>query len=106
VLYWREIENYYRSIQDLTKVLELDPTWSLAYLNRGLAHKLRNEPEKAISDFRRYLEEGTEQFWIDAAQRQLAELGASSSSDQASGLYVGSPTPDDSDLSGSEGGSS
>jgi lipoprotein NlpI len=75
VLYWREIENFYRAIQDLTKVLELDPTWSLAHLNRGLAYKLRSEPEKAIADFEKYLNLGADPFWLDVARRQLAELG-------------------------------
>jgi tetratricopeptide (TPR) repeat protein len=74
VLYWREIGNHQRSIQDLTRVLELDPSWTEAYFNRGLAHKLRNEVDKATADFQRYLAEGTDDFWLEAARRQLAEL--------------------------------
>jgi len=74
VLYWRELGNHYRSIQDLTRVLELDPSWAQAYFNRGLAHKLRNEVDKATADFERYLAEGTDDFWLEAARRQLAEL--------------------------------
>jgi tetratricopeptide (TPR) repeat protein len=74
VLYWREIGNHYRAIQDLTRVLELDPNWSMAYFNRGLAYKLRDEPTKAIADFERYLEEGTDEFWLESARRQLTEL--------------------------------
>jgi tetratricopeptide (TPR) repeat protein len=74
VLYWREIGNYYRAVQDLTRVLDLAPTWAEAYFNRGLAHRLRNESEKAIADLQRYLEEGTDEFWRASAERQLAEL--------------------------------
>jgi tetratricopeptide (TPR) repeat protein len=74
VLYWREIGNYYRAIQDLTRVLELDSTWAEAYFNRGLAHKMRHEPEKAIADFEQYLAEGTDEYWLESAQRQIAEL--------------------------------
>jgi tetratricopeptide (TPR) repeat protein len=74
VLYWREIGNYYRAIQDLTRVLELTPDWAEAYFNRGLAYKLRNEREKAIADFERYLLEGKDEYWLDSARRQLAEI--------------------------------
>jgi len=74
VLYWREIGNYHRAVQDLDRVLDLEPTWAAAYLNRGLAHKLREEPEQAIADLERYLAEGREEFWLEAARRQLAEL--------------------------------
>ena len=74
VLYWREIGNHYRAIQDLTRVLELDPDWAVAYFNRGMAHKLRNEPDKALADFERYLATGEDGFWLDAAQRQIAEI--------------------------------
>ncbi len=74
VLYWREIGNHYRAIQDLTQVLELVPSWAEAYFNRAMARKLRNEPAKAIADFRRYLAAGQDDFWLDAAQRQVVEL--------------------------------
>lgn len=74
VLYWREIGNYYRAIQDLTRVLELVPTWAEAYFNRAMAHKLRNEPEKAIADLEQYLAHGRDPFWLETARRQLAEL--------------------------------
>ena len=47
VLYWRELENYYRSVKDLTRVIELAPQWHEAWFNRALAHQLRNEiPER------------------------------------------------------------
>jgi tetratricopeptide (TPR) repeat protein len=74
VLYWREVGNHYRAIQDLTRVLELDPNWSRTYFNRGMAHKLRGEPTKAIADFERYLAEGSDEYWLGSARRQLAEL--------------------------------
>lgn len=74
VLYWREIGNHYRAVQDLTRVLDLVPGWAEAYFNRGMAHKLRNEPVKALADFQRYLAAGEEAFWLEAAQRQIAEI--------------------------------
>lgn len=74
LLYWREIGNYYRAIQDLTQVLELDPTWAEAYFNRGLAFRLHNQPDKAIADFERYLADGADEYWLDSARRQLADL--------------------------------
>ena len=74
VLYWREIGNYYRAVQDLSRVLDLDSGWAEAHFNRGMAYKLRQEPQKAVADFERYLTEGREDFWLEAARRQLREL--------------------------------
>lgn len=74
VLYWRELGQYDSAIQDLTRVLELDPSWAMAYLNRGLAFKMQQDYPKATADFERFLEEGQDEFWLEAARRQLAEL--------------------------------
>jgi tetratricopeptide (TPR) repeat protein len=86
VLYWREIGNHHRAIQDLTRVLELDPSWSEAYFNRGLAHRMRREFDKAIADFESYLDAGTDDFWLDAARRQLAEIRDESGTLPANGI--------------------
>lgn len=74
VLHWREFGDYPRAIQDLTRVLELDPSYAKAYLNRGLAFKMQKEYDRAIADFEHYLEVGTDDFWLEAARIQLAEL--------------------------------
>jgi tetratricopeptide (TPR) repeat protein len=74
VLYWREIGEYGRAIQDLTRSLELEPTRTRAYFDRGLSYKLHNEPALASADFERYLALGDEDFWLEAARRQLEEL--------------------------------
>lgn len=75
VLYWRELARPDRAIADLTRALELDPSRAEAYLNRGLAYKLRRQCDEAAADFRRYLAEGADDFWLESARRQLAELG-------------------------------
>jgi tetratricopeptide (TPR) repeat protein len=74
VLYWREMGRYESAIEDLSQVLELDPSWAEAYLNRGLAYKMRLEYGQALADFERYLEEGQDDYWLEAARRQVAEL--------------------------------
>lgn len=74
VLYWREMGRCESAIQDLSRVLELDPSWAKAYLNRGLAYKMQQEHSRALADFERYLEEGQDDYWLEAARRQLAEL--------------------------------
>jgi tetratricopeptide (TPR) repeat protein len=79
ILYWREIGNYYRAIQDLTRVLQLAPTYAEAHFNRGMARKLRGELEKAMEDFEQYLGQGTDEFWREAARRQVEELRSISS---------------------------
>jgi tetratricopeptide (TPR) repeat protein len=74
VLYWREVGNCRRAIQDLTRVLELAPCRAEAWFNRGLAYELCGEAPAAIADFERYLAEGTDEFWLESARRQLAAL--------------------------------
>jgi len=74
VLHWREFGDYERAIEDLTTVLELAPSRAEAYFNRALACKMNQEVDQAIADFERYLEVGRDDFWLDAARRQLAEL--------------------------------
>jgi tetratricopeptide (TPR) repeat protein len=74
VLYWREFTAPQLAIEDLTRVLTLEPTWAEAYFNRALAYKMQRDYARAIVDFERYLEEGMDDFWLDAARIQLAEL--------------------------------
>ena len=74
VILWREMGNHENAIEDLTRALELDPSRAEAYFNRGLAYRLQNDPSLAMRDFHKYLEEGNDPYWRQAAQRQLADL--------------------------------
>ena len=74
VLRWRELGEYEAAIEDLSRVIELDPTWAEAYFNRALAYKMNMDYDQASADFQQYLEEGSDQYWLDATQRQLKEL--------------------------------
>ncbi len=71
VLYWRELQNYYRAVKDLTRVLELAPTWNEAWFNRALAHQLRNEFPEAIADYEHYLALPGQMKYFASAQTQL-----------------------------------
>ena len=75
VLRWRELGEYESAIEDLSRVIELDATWAEAFFNRALAYKMNLQFEDAIADFERYLEEGSDPFWLDSTRRQLEELG-------------------------------
>ncbi len=74
VLYWREFGRYDLAIDDLTRALELDPSWTTAYFNRGMAYKMLRQYDRALADFEQYLAEGADEFWLEAARRQLAEV--------------------------------
>ena len=76
VLYWRELENYYRAVKDLTRVIELAPTWHEAWFNRALAHQLRNEISQAIADYEHYLTLPGNPKWRISAETQLEMLKA------------------------------
>lgn len=71
VLYWRELENYYRAVKDMTRVLELEPQWHDAWFNRALAHQLRGENAEAIADYEHYLSLSDQLKYYDSAQTQL-----------------------------------
>jgi lipoprotein NlpI len=74
VLRWRELGEYEAAIKDLSMVLELDSTWADALFNRALANKMNMQYKEAIDDFQRYLQEGSDEFWLEATRRQLDEL--------------------------------
>lgn len=74
VLYWRELENYYRAVKDLTRVIELAPHWHEAWFNRALAHQLRNEIPEAIADYEHYLTLPGNPKWRISAETQLDML--------------------------------
>ena len=75
VLRCRELGEYAAAIEDLGYVIELDPNWAEAFFNRGLAYSMTGQYDEAIADLKRYLEEGSDPFWLDSARRQLEELG-------------------------------
>jgi tetratricopeptide (TPR) repeat protein len=74
ILYYRELGESEGAVQDLSRAIELEPGWARAYFNRGLAHKMLGELDQATADLERYLEMGQDEFWLEAARRQLAEL--------------------------------
>jgi tetratricopeptide (TPR) repeat protein len=74
VLYWREVGNPHAAVQDLTRVLELEPSWAEAYFNRALAYRMLGELDLAAADLCSYLACGTDDYWLASAQRQLDEL--------------------------------
>jgi tetratricopeptide (TPR) repeat protein len=75
VLRWRELGEYEAAIEDLGRVIELDPAWAEALFNRAMAYKMNLQYEDAIADLNSYLAEGSDPFWLDSARRQLEELG-------------------------------
>jgi superkiller protein 3 len=74
VLYWRELENYYRAVKDLSRVIELAPDWHEAWFNRALAHQLRHEIPEAIADYEHYLSLPGHPKWRISAETQLEML--------------------------------
>jgi tetratricopeptide (TPR) repeat protein len=83
ILYYRELGESERGVQDLTRAIELNPQWARAYFNRALARKLLGEFDPAIADLEWYLQIGQDEFWLEAARRQLAELTGLSGEDRA-----------------------
>lgn len=75
VLRWRELGEYEDAIKDLSRVIELDPAWTEALFNRALSYRMNMQYQEAIADLKRYLEVGTDEYWLESTRRQLAELG-------------------------------
>ncbi|MFN2290548.1 MAG: tetratricopeptide repeat protein [Anaerolineae bacterium] len=88
LLYWRELGDHRQAIKDLTQVLELDPGWSEAYFNRAMAHRLALNFDQVIADLERYLDEGDDEFWLDSARRQLADLRPEAAVDSDGGAQA------------------
>jgi tetratricopeptide (TPR) repeat protein len=76
VLYWRELENWHRAISDLTRVIELAPHRTEAWLNRAIAWQRRGNFEAAIADLEYYLTIATDPGWRANAERQLVMMKA------------------------------
>ncbi len=49
--YRRDIDDAVQAIEDFDQALRLDPSYALAYYNRGLAYKNLGEYRRAIEDF-------------------------------------------------------
>jgi len=60
----------------MTKPSGSSLTMAEAYYNRGLAYKHKGEKEKAIADFRKFLELSSDPYWRRKAEEHLRELGA------------------------------
>lgn len=85
LLYWRELGKPGQAIEDLTRVLELDPDRAEAYFNRAMAHRLALNIDQVVADLERYLDEGEDEFWLDSARRQLADLRPEAAADPNEG---------------------
>ena len=76
VLYWRELENFYRAIRDMTRVIELAPGRREAWFNRAIAYHLRGDSPQAISDLEYYLAVAQDSTWRANAESQLVMIKA------------------------------
>lgn len=76
VLYWRELENFYRAIRDLSRVMELAPYRSEAWFNRAIAYHLRGDSLEAIADLEYFLSIAADDPWRANAESQLATIKA------------------------------
>jgi tetratricopeptide (TPR) repeat protein len=85
VLYWRELENWYRAIHDLTRVIEIAPHWHEAWLNRAIAYQRRGDFEAAIADLEHYLTIAKDPGWRSNAESQLALIKAVATEKNAKG---------------------
>ena len=76
-----EEQDFDRAIENFTRALRLNPAYSEAYNNRGIAFQNKGEPEKALTDFKRAIELDPNFFYAfinrgklysDAAEYELA----------------------------------
>ena len=49
------VDEYYEAIVDYTRVLEINPEFSSAWLNRGVAYEQLNNDYRAMQDYNRFL---------------------------------------------------
>ncbi len=70
----RELSQHHEALNDLTRVIEIDPEWPEPYLQRGLFQRFHGDPHAAITDLQQYLALGGDTYWRLEAQRQIAML--------------------------------
>ncbi len=63
-----------RAIADFDEAVRLDPKFTVAYGNRAMAHKLRGDKTKAISDFEKFIALSSDPRLIQIAKQQIKEL--------------------------------
>ncbi|HYV03601.1 MAG TPA: CHAT domain-containing protein, partial [Blastocatellia bacterium] len=67
-------EAYARSLKYLNDALTLDPQLSAALFNRALLHEQMTLADRAIEDWRAYLEKDSTSPWADEARQHLIRL--------------------------------
>ncbi len=76
VLYWLELENFYRAIRDMSCVMDLAPFRSEAWFNRAIAYQLRGDSPQAIADLEYFLSVAGDDSWRASAESQLTTIKA------------------------------
>ena len=72
-LFWRELGQPKKAIDDFSQVLDLRPGWPVAIFCRAMAHQAAGDHNSAISDLDSYLKSGDTE-WAGEASRQIALL--------------------------------
>ncbi len=75
VLFWRELHIPRQAVAELSEALRLDPQLYGALFNRGVAYQQLREYERAVADFRAYLEVGEDPYWREYAAKMVEVLG-------------------------------
>ncbi|GAB4114591.1 MAG: hypothetical protein Fur005_18190 [Roseiflexaceae bacterium] len=70
----RELSQYPEALADLTRAIELEPTWPEPYLERGMFQRFHGDLQAALADLQHYLSLGGEFYWRLEAERQIAQI--------------------------------
>ena len=65
---------YGQAIEDLSKIIQKDPSNHVALFNRALIFQKLNMISSAVDDWEKLLRVEDDPAWRDEAQRQLANL--------------------------------
>ena len=74
ILNWRELDNPRQAVHDLTLAHTLNENLTEARFNRGVAHQELGTYDRAIADFKAYLEVGEHPHWRGYAEAMIKEL--------------------------------
>jgi len=70
----QKLELFARSLEQLSKALELNHSLPEALFNRALCHYYLGLPQPAAADWRKYLEIDPQSSWAEEARRRLGSL--------------------------------
>ena len=72
----RELGQHAQALEDLSRAIDIEPSWPEPFLQRGLFKRFDGDSAGAINDLEHYIQLTNGGYWRDEAQRQIDQIHA------------------------------